>query len=190
MLAKNIIQEHIAVMEDLQENCLQEIEKFALICGEALKTAHTVYFCGNGGSAADSQHLAAEFVGRFQKERHGLAAVALNDNIAILTSVSNDYGYDEVFSRQVAALVNEKDVVVGLSTSGTSQNVARALEMARQLGAVTVGLMGKKQGSLEEYADLCIKVPSAATARIQEAHIVIGHIVCQFIDEVFGDVQK
>jgi D-sedoheptulose 7-phosphate isomerase len=138
---------------------------------------------GNGGSAADSQHLAAEFVGRFQKERRGLAAVALTTDTSILTAVGNDYGFETIFSRQVEALAKAGDVVVGLSTSGNSPNVIKALQAAKTAGAVAVGMTGRSGGKMASLCDLCIKVPADVTARVQEVHALIGHIACQLVDE-------
>ena len=149
----------------------------------ALNAGNTVYFMGNGGSAADSQHLAAEFVGRFRKERGGLPAVALTTDTSILTAVGNDYGFDNIFARQIEALVKAGDVVVGLSTSGNSANVVRALEAAAQRRAHTIGLTGQSGGIMASVCDICLKVPSEITARIQEAHILIGHIICELVDE-------
>ncbi|MEN6414731.1 MAG: D-sedoheptulose 7-phosphate isomerase [Veillonellales bacterium] len=176
----------MSVVEAVQNGCLADIEKFAQICQAALKNGRTIYFCGNGGSAADCQHLAAEFVGRFVKERHGLPAVALTTDTSILTAVGNDYGFDQVFARQVDALVRQGDVVVGISTSGNSANVVRAMDKARLQGAKTIGLTGQQGGKLAKCCDLCLQVPSQVTARIQEAHILIGHIVCELIDEEFA----
>lgn len=190
MAVYDVIREHISVIEQLAADGIQEIEMFASICKKALQSGHTIYFCGNGGSAADSQHLAAEFVGRFQKERRGLPAVALTTDTSILTALSNDYGYQQVFARQVEALLKSGDVLVGLSTSGNSPNVVAAAEAAHQLGAFTVAMTGRDGGQLGDFCDLCVKVPSGITARIQETHILIGHIICQMLDEVFCDVQK
>ncbi|GBG58008.1 phosphoheptose isomerase [Sporomusaceae bacterium FL31] len=185
-----IIQEHIQVIETLAQTCITELDEAAKICSNALANGHTLYFCGNGGSAADCQHLAAEFVGRFVKERRGLPSIALTTDTSILTAVGNDYGYDQVFARQVDALVREGDVVFGLSTSGNSRNVVLALQKAKELGAVTVGMTGKNGGQVAETAAICLKAPSSVTARIQEAHILLGHMLCEYIDEVSSDVQE
>lgn len=184
MKIENLIGEHIAVIEQIKQHCIPDIEKIASLCKEAVLSGRTIFFCGNGGSAADSQHLAAEFVGRFVKERRGLSAVALTTDTSILTAVSNDYGYEQVFARQVEALVRPGDVLVGLSTSGNSPNVILAIHKAKQLGAVTIGLSGGNGGKLAEHCDVCATVPAKVTARIQEAHILIGHIVCEIMDEV------
>ena len=178
-----IIEDHLQVIHQLanqQENILE----FASLCRIAIMKGNKIFFMGNGGSAADAQHLAAEFVGRFEKERPGLPAIALTTDTSILTAVGNDYGFGQVFSRQIAALARSGDVVVGISTSGNSVNVVQAIAAAKEIGAVTVGLTGESGGQLAEVCDLCIKVPSRSTARIQEAHILIGHIVCALVDEV------
>jgi D-sedoheptulose 7-phosphate isomerase len=185
----NSIQEHLAVIQALEENCLQEIEEIANLCRKALVNDHTLFFCGNGGSAADSQHLAAELVGRFVKERRGLPAVALTTDTSILTAVGNDYGYETVFARQVEALVRPGDVLIGLSTSGNSKNVLLALEKAKGKGAATIGFAGGDGGKMAGVCDVCLTVPSKVTARVQEAHILVGHILCQLVDGVCGDEQ-
>lgn len=182
MVALKCISEHLLVIQGVKENLVPEIERLGEICKEALSKGRKIFFMGNGGSAADSQHLAAELVGRFKKERHGLPAVALTTDTSILTAVGNDYGFEEIFFRQVQALVSKGDVVVGISTSGNSPNVVKAVEWARKKGAVTVGLTGRTGGRLNEVCHLCIKVPSDDAARIQEAHILIGHILCQLIE--------
>ncbi len=184
MTVDKIIDNHIAVIRKLSATCLPDIDKFAQYCRQATLKGNTVFFCGNGGSAADSQHLAAEFVGRFQKERRGLAAIALTTDTSILTAVGNDYGYDQIFARQVEGLTKPGDIVVGITTSGNSPNVVAAIESAKTIGAVTVGMTGKTGGKLAAICDVCVKVPSDITARIQEAHILIGHIVCELVDEV------
>ena len=144
-------------------------------------------FLGNGGSAADAQHLAAELVGKFLLHRAALPALALHTNTSILTAVGNDLSYDEVFSRQVEALVTEKDLVFGISTSGNSPNVLRGLQAAKEKGATTVGMTGGGGGKLAAMADLVIAVPSTSTPRIQEAHITIGHLICEMIEKsLFG----
>jgi D-sedoheptulose 7-phosphate isomerase len=138
--------------------------------------------CGNGGSAADAQHLAAEMVGRFKRERRALPAVALTVNTSVLTALSNDYNFDTVFVRQVEALARPGDVLVGISTSGRSRNVNLALARARELGAVTVGLLGGDGGQAKELCDIALTIPSDDTPRIQEAHILIGHIICDLVE--------
>lgn len=161
-----------------------KIEKMAEICAEALRRGNKILLCGNGGSAADAQHIAAEFVGRFHNERNSLPALALTTDTSILTSVANDYSYDVVFARQVEGLGAEGDVLWGISTSGNSKNVNLALEAAHRRGMVTIGSAGKDGGSMKTLCDEVLLVPSPTTARIQEMHILCAHIICQIIDEM------
>ena len=167
---------------------LDEILQIAQAMVEALKAGGKLVFCGNGGSAADAQHLAAEFVGQFHRVRPGLPAMALTVNPSVLTALSNDFSFEEVFARQVEALVTPKDVVIGLSTGGNSPNVVRGIEEARRRGARTVGLLGKGGGRLAGMVDLPLVVPSDNTQRIQEAHITVGHILCTLVEEgLYGE---
>lgn len=182
-MVQQLLDDHIQVIKAVKENLTQDIHRMAEICKNSLASDGKILFMGNGGSAADAQHLAAEFVGRFEKERRGLPAIALTTDTSLLTAVGNDYGFDMIFSRQVEALARPGDVVVGISTSGNSPNVVKALTVAKEMGAVTVGLTGTKVGKMDGLCDLCIKVPSEKTARIQEAHILIGHIICALVDE-------
>ena len=153
----------------------------------ALRTGGKVLFLGNGGSAADAQHLAAELVGRFAKERAALPALALSVNTSILTAIGNDYGYDRVFERQLEALARPGDVVVGISTSGNSPNVLKAIERAKAMGCRTIGMTGRKGGKLAGMVDICFRAPSDDTPRIQEVHITAGHIMCALVEEaLFG----
>ncbi|MCX5706188.1 MAG: SIS domain-containing protein, partial [Candidatus Omnitrophica bacterium] len=138
---------------------------------------------GNGGSASDAQHIAAELVGRFRKERKGLAAISLTTNTSILTSLANDYGYDIVFARQIEALAEKFDLAIGISTSGKAKNVALGIKQAKKMGLKTIGLTGGDGGELAKLVDISLIVPSSVTARIQEAHITIGHIICELIEE-------
>ena len=154
---------------------------------EAIKSGRCVFFCGNGGSAADAQHLAAEFVGRFRLERLPLPSMALTTNTSLLTAIANDYGYDQVFSRQVRAFAKPNDILFGISTSGNSPNVVRAIEEARMLGVYTVGLTGRSGGKLKECADVLLNVPSDQTPRIQEAHILLAHIYCDLVERLWVD---
>lgn len=162
---------------------IPDIVRFAELVQTTLSRGGKVLFMGNGGSAADSQHLAAELVGRFQTERRGLAAIALSTDTSILTSVGNDYGFERIFSRQVEALCRPDDLLVGISTSGNSANVLRAIEEGKRIGAVTVAMTGEGGGKLAAICDLTLAVPSRVTARVQEAHILIGHILCELIDD-------
>ncbi|MSO21042.1 MAG: SIS domain-containing protein [Acidobacteria bacterium] len=153
----------------------------------ALKAGRTIYWLGNGGSATDAMHLAAELVGKLSRPRRALASVALSANPATLTAIGNDFGFEEVFSRQVEALVRRGDVVIGISTSGNSMNVIRAMRAARKLKATTVGFTGQRGGKLARAAELVLKVPSRDTQRIQESHITIGHIVCGLAEDILLD---
>lgn len=175
------IQEHLDVVDGIRA-LAPAIADVARCVSECLDKGGKVLWMGNGGSAADSQHLAAELVGRYTRERRGLASIALTTDTSILTAVGNDYGYDKIFSRQVDALCQPGDVVVGLSTSGKSPNVIEALELARQRQATTVGLTGGDGGAMRELVDHCLVVPSQVTARIQEAHILIGHMICDWAE--------
>lgn len=158
------------------------IEIFAERAIERVAAGGRIFWMGNGGSAADSQHLAAELVGRFETERRAIASIALTTDTSILTSVGNDYGFDAVFARQVQALCRRGDLIVGISTSGNSRNVIAALHAARSLSVYRVGLTGREGGKILANTDLCIQVPSNNTARIQEAHILIGHIFCHLVE--------
>lgn len=147
-----------------------------------------VYFCGNGGSAADAQHLAAEFSGRFYFDRPVLPADALHCNTSYLTAVANDYGYDKVFARLISGLGREGDILVGLSTSGNSENILRAFEVCREKSVRTIALTGASGGKMKELADLLINIPATDTPRIQEAHITVGHIICERVEQlIFGE---
>ena len=149
---------------------------------DAVAAGHRIYFAGNGGSAADAQHLVGELVGRFRRERAAIPAVALTTNTSVLTAVGNDYGFDRVFARQVEALVERGDVFVGITTSGNSPNVVAAAQTAAERGAVVLGFTGRDGGKLAEHADLCLTVDSHETWRIQEAHITAGHIICDLVE--------
>ncbi len=149
---------------------------------EALRAGGAIYFCGNGGSAADAQHLAAELSGRFLKNRRPLAGVALTTNSSALTAIGNDFGYDEVFSRQLEGVGKSGDVLVSLSTSGNSANVVKAVAIAQVLGMKTISLTGERESALSAKCDICLKVPSISTPRIQEMHILVGHILCELAE--------
>lgn len=164
-------------------NHMDAIQAAADICKLALDKGHKILFCGNGGSAADAQHLAAELVGRFVKERRSLPAIALTTDTSILTAVANDYDYDQVFARQVEGLGQAGDVLIGISTSGNSQNVVKAVEMAKKRGLKTVAFTGQGGGQLGQLCDATVAVPAKTTARIQEMHILVGHIICELVEE-------
>lgn len=180
------IQESIEVKKGLLKNHAPLIEKAARQVHTCLQSGHKVLFFGNGGSASDSQHLAAEIVGRYERERRGFPAIALTTDTSILTAVGNDYGYDRVFERQIEALGQKGDVAVGISTSGNSKNVNLALRKAKSQGLYTIGLSGRDGGELAKITDLAIVIPAQKTARIQEAHIMIGHIICERADELLS----
>lgn len=177
------IAEHIVLADALGKGKIPEqIESIAKKIRAALKNGNKILFCGNGGSAADSQHLAAEFVGRFQKERNGLPAIALTVDTSILTAVGNDYGFEKVFARQVDALGNKGDVLIGFSTSGNSKNVLLAVALAKEKGLFTVGFTSNSGGQMAKECDINVNVPTKVTARAQEMHILLGHILCELVD--------
>lgn len=180
---KDALLESIQIKEELLHNNIGQIIEIANLLIDCLKKGGKVILFGNGGSASDSQHIAAELVGRFKKERRALAAIALTANAPVLTSLANDYGYEVVFSRQIEALAQKNDVAVGISTSGKAKNVIAAIKQAKKIGLKTVALTGTSGTELAKLADIALIVPSAATARIQEAHITIGHVICEMIEE-------
>ena len=172
---------NIANLEKLKA-LTPDVARAADIVIAALKAGNAIYCCGNGGSAADAQHLAAELSGRFLKNRRPLPGVSLTTNSSALTAIGNDFGYDEVFSRQLEGVAREGDVLVSLSTSGNSANVVKAVDVARAQGMKTIALTGERDSVLSAKCDICLKVPSAATPRIQEMHIVVGHILCELAE--------
>lgn len=193
MKTKSIIEQSIELKKKIAEDSalIESIEKVAELISEAYRKGHRVFFCGNGGSASDAQHLAAELSGRFYFDRPPLAAEALHVNTSYLTAVANDYSYDLVFARAVEAFCNEGDVLIGLSTSGNSSNVVKAFETAKKKKAFVIALTGKGGGEMGKCSDILIDVPSVDTPRIQEAHIMIGHIICQFVEEsLFGKGER
>lgn len=188
---QQLIQKKINESIEVQQRLIQEqVEAIARISEALTRVLHaggTIYLCGNGGSAADAQHVAAELVGRYLRERRALPAVALTTNTSILTAIGNDYDFSQVFARQVRAMVTSRDAVVGISTSGKSPNVLEALRAAREIGALTIGFTGQPGQPLASEADLCLRAPSAQTPRIQEAHIIAWHIICDLIEQAFHD---
>ncbi|HZN54604.1 MAG TPA: D-sedoheptulose 7-phosphate isomerase [Candidatus Polarisedimenticolaceae bacterium] len=178
--------DHRRVMDELARVAVPSIVEAGERIAAALRAGGKLLAFGNGGSAADAQHLAAEIVGRFRRERAGLPAIALTTDTSILTAVANDYGFDEVFARQVRALGAPGDVVLALSTSGASANVLRALDAAAEIGAFRIGLAGRGGGPMRARCDLALIVPGDDTARIQEAHITIVHALCELIDDALG----
>ncbi|NNF32697.1 MAG: D-sedoheptulose 7-phosphate isomerase [Saprospiraceae bacterium] len=183
-LLKTKIKQSIDVKElALQDTQLQQaFEEMATACLETLKSGGKILFCGNGGSAADAQHLAAELSGRFYKDRPPLYAEALHVNTSYLTAVANDYSYDEIYARLVKGKGLKGDVLIAISTSGNSKNIIKAVEQAHEMGIKTIGWTGSKPSKLQEMANICISIPSSDTPRIQECHILIGHILCEYIE--------
>jgi D-sedoheptulose 7-phosphate isomerase len=186
-VAAAAIGEHREVISQLERILVPAAVDLAARLDAALREGGKVLVFGNGGSAADAQHFAAELTGRYARERGPLAAVALTTDTSALTAIGNDYGFEEIFARQVRALAGPSDVALGLSTSGNSANVLRALDAARELRALTVGLTGTPQGRMSEHCDLLLAVPSSKTARIQEAHILLLHVVCEILDAARAD---
>lgn len=178
--------EHLQTIESAQEASMGFIEKASSLISQSLANGGTIMWCGNGGSASDSQHLAAELVGRFKADRRPLRSMSLNADTSVLTCVANDFGYDDIFSRQIAALARPKDVLVTISTSGNSENIVRAINQANELDVTTIALLGKGGGAAKDLADHAYIVPSDSTARIQEMHILIGHILCELIEAELG----
>jgi D-sedoheptulose 7-phosphate isomerase len=184
---KNIIQSSIDVKQNILENgdLLKAIAGVVNTIVEAFKKGNHVYFCGNGGSAADAQHLAAEFSGRFYNDRKALPAEALHCNTSYLTAVANDYGFDLIYSRILDGIGQPGDVLVGLSTSGNSKNIVKAFEIAKEKKITTIAFTGLSGGQMKSLSDHLINVPSTDTPRIQESHIMIGHIICQLVEEKY-----
>jgi D-sedoheptulose 7-phosphate isomerase len=184
---KNIIEknfdEHYSTLELVNDKLDELIELVGKQLAVSLSNGGTLFWCGNGGSAADSQHLAAELVGRFKKNRRALRSVALTTDTSVLTCVANDYSYNDIFSRQIEALGRSGDVLVGISTSGNSHNVIQALKTAKEMGLVTIAMLGKDGGMTKKLVDHSLIIPSNSTARIQEMHILIGHILCEIIEK-------
>ena len=185
-----IFEDHIQTIKRLRDGCGDTIEQLGINAAETLIASKTIFLCGNGGSAADAQHLAAEIVGRFEVDRKGYSAIALTVDSSVLTAVANDYGYEQIFTRQIEALGHPGDMLIGISTSGNSPNVVVALQRAKNLGLFTAGFTGIHGGKIKGIVDLWIPIPSNITARIQEAHILIGHIMCKFIDMKLAGVRN
>ncbi len=186
---KNIVAASIRVKQDIlqDEALLKTVKDCISVIVKAFKNGNKVLFCGNGGSAADAQHLAAEFSGRFYTDRDALPAEALHCNTSYMTAVANDYSYDVIYSRLIKGIGNKGDVLVGLSTSGNSKNIYNAFEVAKEKGMVTIAFTGAGGGSLKSLSDYLLNIPSTDTPRIQESHIMLGHIICQLVEaEYFG----
>ena len=183
-----VINEQIKNLEDLRNSDYADnLEKITQVIVKSLKKGGKVLIAGNGGSAADSQHISAELIGRFMKERKALPAIALTTDSSILTCMGNDYGYDAIFKRQVEGLGNKGDIFIGISTSGNSKNIVEAAEEANKKGLITIGLLGKDGGKLKEMCDYNITFPYKETARIQEHHIMTYHMMCEFIENEMMD---
>lgn len=185
---KNLIKQRIQGSIDTKKNVMKDealigtIEALATAIVEAISNGGKVILCGNGGSASDALHIAGEIVGRFQMERRSWPAVVLNADVATMTAIANDYGYDEIYARQVEGHMTNKDVLIGISTSGNSENVYRAIMAAKEIGGRTAGLLGRTGGKIKDEVEFQIVIPCDVTARIQESHIMIGHIICEIIE--------
>ena len=180
----NSLQEHLAAIQKLLDSKISDIEQSGQLICEALTSGRKVLLCGNGGSAADAQHIAAELVGCYEKQRRSWPAIALTTDTSALTAVSNDLGYEQVFARQVLGLAQPGDVLVAISTSGKSKNVLRAAEQAREVGCKTIALTGATAEPLASLCDIVVAVPSTRTSRIQEVHITVGHLWCEMVDRI------
>ena len=176
------LREHLDAIQALLDSRLGDIDAAGRLIWEALKAGNKILLCGNGGSAADAQHIAAELVGRYEQQRRAFPAISLTTDTSALTALANDYGYEEVFARQVEALGTKGDVLIAISTSGKSPGVIRAADQARAIGCKTIALTGCSGEPLVSHCDLAVVVPSDRTARVQEAHITIGHLWCEMVD--------
>ena len=179
---KQEFESHLETINNVINSMENDIEKASIIIVDALKNGNKVLLCGNGGSAADAQHIAAELTGRYKTERRGLPGIALTTDTSALTAIGNDYGYDRVFDRQVESLAQKGDVIIGISTSGNSKNVINALKLGKELDCKTIGFSGRDGGGMNSVCDINLIVPSDDTPRIQEMHILFGHTICQIID--------
>ena len=179
---KDEFSSHLETINKVIETMEESLVQASQLAVETLKNGNKILLCGNGGSAADAQHIAAELTGRYKTERRGLPGIALTTDTSALTAIGNDYGYDRVFDRQVEALANKGDLIIGISTSGNSKNIVSALKLGRELGCKTLGFSGRDGGAMNEVCDINLIVPSNNTPRIQEMHILFGHTICQIID--------
>ncbi|UCD01522.1 MAG: D-sedoheptulose 7-phosphate isomerase [Promethearchaeota archaeon] len=181
-----ILDQSIKVKQGIK-NLATQIKEVSEKIINAYRNKKKVVLFGNGGSAADAQHIAAEFVGKFYKDRKSLPSLAFHTNTSSVTATANDFGYEFIFERQVSAFVEEGDIVIGISTSGNSPNVVNGLKKAKEMGAITIGMTGQKENIIEKIAEYCLKMPSTDTPRIQEGHITVGHIICYLVEkELFG----
>jgi D-sedoheptulose 7-phosphate isomerase len=181
------LNESIGVKSEVLSNSVETIARIATMAVDALRDGHSLYFMGNGGSAADAQHISGELVGRYKKDRKALPVLALTTDTSVLTAISNDFGYDYCFEKQIEAFARKGDVVFGLSTSGNATNIINALKLAGEIGAKTIGFTGRDGGMIKDIVDVCLMVPSSDTPRIQECHITIGHILCSIIENELFD---
>lgn len=179
-----LFDEHLEVAQNTKQNLTDLIEQACSIVTTCIQAGHKVIIFGNGGSAADAQHIAAEFTGRFVKERRSLPAIALTTDTSALTAIANDYGYERIFDRQVEGLAVAGDVLIGISTSGNSLNVINALKTGKEIGCINIGFSGRDGGEMNHYCNINLVIPSDITARIQEMHILIGHIICDAVDSI------
>lgn len=178
---------HLEIINKTIETMQETLEEASKLAVDTLKNGNKILLCGNGGSAADAQHIAAELVGRYKTERRGLPGIALTTDTSALTAIGNDYGYDRIFDRQVESLATKGDLIIGISTSGNSANVLNALKCAKALECTTLGLSGRDGGAMNEVCDINLVVPSDNTPRIQEIHILLGHTICQIIDNELSE---
>jgi D-sedoheptulose 7-phosphate isomerase len=181
----NEFNSHLETIQIVSKSMLEDLEVASKLAVDTLKAGNKILLFGNGGSAADAQHIAAELTGRYKTERKGLPGIALTTDTSALTAIGNDYGYDRIFDRQVESLANKGDLLLGISTSGNSQNVINALKLGQELGCKTIGFSGKDGGKMNEVCNINLIVPSNNTPRIQEMHILFGHTICQIIDNNF-----
>jgi len=177
------ISESIATKEAMFDSCIEDIQAAASLMIDSIRKDGKILWCGNGGSAADAQHIAAELMGKFQLKRRSYPAIALTDNSSTVTAIGNDFSFDDIFSRQCEGIVNNNDVVIGISTSGNSKNVIQGIKMAKKMKANTIGLLGSKGGKLKQIVDVPIIVSSTSTPKIQEVHRVVSHIICKIVEE-------
>jgi len=187
---KDILLENIRLKEEILRTSIGQIKEISDLVIDCLKRGGKVILFGNGGSASDSQHIAAELIGRFKKDRSALAGIALTTNTAVLTSLANDYGYEVIFAKQVEALGKKNDIIIAISTSGKAKNVALGIKQAKKIGLKTIAFTGGDGGDIAKLADVSFIVPSSVTARIQEAHITVGHIICELVEQSLCLEQK
>lgn len=185
-LVKENISEHNQLFNNFEDKLILDIVKAGKLIADGLKKEATIFWCGNGGSSSDAQHLNAELVGRFKKNRKPLRSLALNSDTAVITCISNDFDYSEIYSRQINALAKENDILVGITTSGNSKNIIKAFEISNKMNLTNIALLGKEGGVVLSKCQNNILVPSNSTARIQECHIMIGHIICDIIESELG----